>query len=278
MRIRTVSEDKGELVIAGTRTGQAVKLDITRPAMIGICGASGTGKSCLLLNLVALMRRRMLGRVQFVAFDPKLTSLYPVRGLLSKPAVVEPSEFQSELNLILQVMEKRLVAMSELGKTNLSPVGDGDEFPMIVVVFEECLSFLHNPELDPQISRDLSERMVSYCTRCRAANMGFIVCSHDFADGTTGIPKQVRSSCRTRFLFRNGINEVTTFSEKMPERCPSYNITQVGLFYYEDDNLNKWVKAITEYKPDSFYEDFSDRYKTYNRDIDPAFSVSGLFD
>ena len=66
MRIRTVSEDKGELVIAGTKTGQAVKLDITRPAMIGICGASGTGKEYVARRIHAESRR---AAGPFVALD-----------------------------------------------------------------------------------------------------------------------------------------------------------------------------------------------------------------
>ena len=278
IKLNTNREASNEMTFAGTKTGQRVKLSLNDPVMAGICGASGTGKSVLLLNLMALLRRKMHERVQFVAFDPKLTSLLPVRSLLSREAITEPSDFLPELNTIIQIMEQRLVDMSSMHMTKISTQGNSDTYPMIVVIFEECLSLLHNPDNDKATQQALAEAMVSYCTRCRAANMGFIVCSHDFAEGVTGVPKQVRSSCRTRFLFRNGVNECGTFTEKMPDRAPAYNLTQTGLFYYSDNDLTRWTKCITEYKPDSFYENLADSYRIYNRDVDPRFAVTGLYD
>lgn len=273
------SESPDKLVFAATKTGQPITLSLGNPVMVGILGATGSGKSVLLNNLCCLLRKQMQEKVQFIAFDPKLTSVLPIRSILSLAPVTEPSDFLPMLNKLLSIMEERLRTMQERGWSKIDPLKHSEEFPQIIVIFEELLSYLHNPDLDKASQQAIAQGLISYCTRCRASNMGFILASHDYAEGTNGVPKQVRSSCRSRAVFRCGSNEVSTFTDGQQEKAPAHLLTQVGLFYWSDNgDITKWSKGATEYKPDEFYEGLCVSYALYNRDVESSFSVSGLFD
>ena len=263
-----------ELYIGRSRMGNRVCISLAEPPRIGILASSGSGKTGLLTNLVLqLSIGAFRERVQFVGFDPKLVSLHSLEPRLSIPAVTEPSKYMGYLLKIEQIMNNRLSDMQRRGWTKIDPWLHSDEYPQLIVIVEELPSFVGNPELAANEQKAIAKWFDSYLTRCRAANMGAIICSHTYAS-TDSISTLARSQLQTRFIGRCGIQEAHLFNEGQDEKCSVLKLTEPGEFYLSDEGkFNEWTRMKTWFTDETKARDLANRYAIDTRDIGLGWTV-----
>ena len=271
---------KHYLTVGSSKTGKPIQIDITNPVRAGLLGASGSGKSVLLMNIILLLAKEMREKVQFVGFDPKLSSLLPVADRLICPVISEPSEFLPMMQKLEQTMLNRYSDMRDMGITKIDPWDEelSKKYPQIIVIFEELLSITNNSDIPKTSLESIKKFFLTYTTRARAANMGFIFCSHTYSQTET-ISVAARSQIDTRFLLKSGINECKLMAEGMDEMCPAYQISESGEFYFATGgNFNVWTKGKTFFNDDSKYEQLAKGYAIDVRDIGLSWSVENPFD
>ena len=254
-----------DITIGASKMGDPIKLKISEPPRIGILGASGSGKSCLLLNMILLMARELRDRVQFFAFDPKNSSLLPVKDRLVE-IVSDPAQYVSKCQKLEQMLNDRLAYMKRENLTKIPLLSD--DYPLVIVIFEELLSFLNNADLTKDQMTYLKSFMLTYMTRARAANLGFILCSHTFSQTET-ISVAARSQLQQRFILKTGVNELKLMAEGMDELCPAQLISAdtPGIFYYSNGDYSVWTKGRTFFNEDDVYEQIARSYSNDVRDI-----------
>lgn len=270
---------KHYLTVGSSKTGKPIQIDITNPVRAGLLGASGSGKSILLMNILMLLSKEMGAKVQFVGFDPKLSSLLPVSDRLATPVISEPAEFLPMMQRLEQTMLNRYSDMRDMGITKIDPWNEehAERYPQIIVIFEELLSITNNSDIPKSNIESIKKFFLTYTTRARAANMGFIFCSHTYSQTET-ISVAARSQIDTRFLLKSGINETKLMAEGMDEMCPAYQISDSGEFYFATGgNFNIWTKGKTFFNTDEKYEQLAKAYSIDVRDIGLSWDVENPF-
>lgn len=269
---------KHYLTIGQTKTGQPTQIDITNPVRAGILGSSGSGKSVLLMNIILLLAKEMREKVQFVGFDPKLSSLLPVSERLAMPVISEPVFFYPTMQKIEMEMLNRYSDMRDMGITKIDPWDDEltKRYPQIIVIFEELLSITNNSDIPKQTLESIKKFFLTYTTRARAANMGFIFCSHTYSQTET-ISVAARSQIDTRCCMRCGMNENNVFSEAS-ELCRGFELSQPGEFFFAtNSDFNIWTKSKTFFNTDEKYEQLAKAYSIDVRDIGLSWTVDNPF-
>lgn len=275
----THSGGSRSIYIGNSKMGGQVSIDISNPLRIGICAASGSGKTVLLTNILLQLAREMRNQVQFVGFDPKLVSLSCLEPRFTVPIYTEPSAWLPTLNKLEQVMNDRLAEMQRRGWVKIDPFEHGDEFPQIILVIEELPSFVGNSELDSKHEIPLLKKFFdTYLTRARAANMGMIACSHTFSSTET-ISTLARSQFMTRLIGKCGVSEAHLFNEGQDEKCNVLRLTSAGEWFIADKgNFNQWQRFKTWMTDEQKAFQMCKDYSIDNRDIGLGWTVASPFD
>lgn len=264
------------ILIGKSKTGADIELSLKDPLRLGLLGASGSGKSVLLLNTLLQLCRTLHDRVQFVCFDPKLSSLLPMQRRCTIPIVSEPSDFLPTMQRVEQLLLDRLAEMRKRGMSRIDPLRDGEEFPQIICVLEECVSISSNPDISKSAQNAIREWYMTYLSRARAANMGAICVSHSFAADVC-MPTVARSQLQQRILMKAGIQETKMMAEGMEECCPAWLIPSAGEFYFSDGDYSKWVKGKTWMTTDEKAEELANAYSLDKRDVGLSWLVDSPF-
>lgn len=138
-----------EIIIGMSKVGNQLTIPADKAPRLAIEGSSGSGKTCMLGNiLVQFMQHEP--ETQFIALDPKLTSL----DWLSARAevVTEPSLFLPRLRAYSDMVMRRYAELRSLGIAQVTPEYY-ERFPMRILIIEEAMSvFAEQPKgADKQI-------------------------------------------------------------------------------------------------------------------------------
>lgn len=265
------------IYIGDTKQGNQMTLSIEDPLRVGILASSGSGKTVMLSNIVIMLAQTMRDRIQFVGFDPKLVSLSCLEPRLSVPVFTQPSEWLAILTKLEQILNDRLAEMRRRGWVKIDPFKNGDEFPEIIVIVEELPNFVQHPDLSKAEQSLISKWFDTFLTRCRAANMGVILCSHTF-NVSDSISSLARAQLQTRLIGRCGRIEAHSYNEQESEKCDVGKLVEPGMFYVADKgNFSKWTLMKTWDTPPVQAETLCHQYSIDRRDIGLGWSVKNPF-
>ncbi len=133
--------------------GQAIVSDLAEMPHLMIAGATGSGKSvCINDILISFLMRAKPDQLKMILIDPKRIELNLYDGIphLITPVVVNPKEASSALLWAVKEMENRLDLLAEVGVRNIDSYnsfmakeGRFEEFmPYIVIVVDELADLM----------------------------------------------------------------------------------------------------------------------------------------
>lgn len=147
---RTTSADL-PLVLGVDIAGRHVILDLARAPHALIAGATGSGKSVCISNLIlSLIYRFRPDELELVLIDPKIVEFAIYRDLphLIHPVVTEPKQAVQALKWLVREMERRYAVLAEKSVRNLAgynakAVAEGfPKLPYIVLVIDELADLM----------------------------------------------------------------------------------------------------------------------------------------
>lgn len=238
--------EKNSVLIGATTTGKEARITIDEPPRFAILGGSGSGKTVLLWNICLVLAKELKSKVQFLAEDVKLTSCEPLKSRLCADIITEPIEVLPMFQKVQQLLLDRQRYMQEHNLDKIDPYSElAEQFPMVIVICEELVSLMNNPELPSTVNKALRDWFLTYTTRCRSANMGIICSSQSYVESLT-IPTAARAQLTTRFIMRCTQNDAKLLLEGQDEMAPAHLLSDRGSFYFcNDGDYNVWTKAKT---------------------------------
>lgn len=237
------------ITLGVSKMGNPIEIPATKAQRLAICGASGSGKSALLNNVLTQYMQKLRGargsQVIFHALDPKITSLAHLSPRLDIYET-EPANFLSRIQDFETVMSQRFAVMRDMGVSSLGG-DDLDSYPMHLLVLEEALSIVHNDEVSRDAAKKIMQLYETVFTRCRAANMGVVMVSHQFS--AECLPTVARDQLNTRVIMQSS-NNTTVSMLADPEEAPAHLIKNPGEFYFIAGAGAAPIRAKTWYTSD----------------------------
>jgi S-DNA-T family DNA segregation ATPase FtsK/SpoIIIE len=139
------------LILGVDIAGRHVILDLARAPHALIAGATGSGKSVCISNLIlSLIYRFRPDELELVLIDPKIVEFAIYRDLphLIHPVVTEPKQAVQALKWLVREMERRYSVLAEKSVRNLAgynakAVAEGfPKLPYIVLVIDELADLM----------------------------------------------------------------------------------------------------------------------------------------
>lgn len=232
--VSRIQEEEIPFVKIGvTKKWNDVKYYLKKPPMLGILGSSQSGKSNFLMSFILQLARYMGPQVQFIGIDAKNGgSLNPVQSRFYSMCY-ESTDALQVLQEFEVLMSKRLKHIQENVEDEEPKIDVFDpNFPMIVLVVEELVSLITAQELSKSQRDKLGEMFVTITSRCRAANIGFILSSQTFNEKYS-IPTAVRGNFLEKVILQQAENIVKVFDEDAKENAPAWTLKGEGEFYFK---------------------------------------------
>ncbi|MDX2111689.1 MAG: DNA translocase FtsK [Verrucomicrobiota bacterium] len=138
-------------------TGQVILCDLARAPHALFAGATGSGKSVCISNIIlSLMYRFRPDELELVLVDPKIVEFAIYRDLphLIHPVVTEPKQACQALKWLVREMERRYEVLAEKHVRNLASFNakaetDGfDKLPYIVLIIDELADLMMTAQSD----------------------------------------------------------------------------------------------------------------------------------
>jgi S-DNA-T family DNA segregation ATPase FtsK/SpoIIIE len=144
-------------------SGKTIVADLTRMPHMLIAGATGSGKSvCINDIIVSMVYKSSPDDVKFILVDPKMVEMTMYGSLphLLIPVVTEPKKAASSLRWAVREMERRYKAFSEVGARHMDRYNErvkekGEHLPRIVIIIDELadLMMIAPDEVEDSIRR-----------------------------------------------------------------------------------------------------------------------------
>ncbi len=145
------------LVLGVDIAGRQVLCDLAKAPHALIAGATGSGKSVCISNLIlSLVYRFRPDELELVLIDPKIVEFAIYRDLphLIHPVVTEPKQACQALKWLVREMERRYAILAEKSVRNLAgynakAVAEGfPKLPFIVLVIDELADLMMTAQAD----------------------------------------------------------------------------------------------------------------------------------
>lgn len=139
------------IILGRDITGKVVLCDLARAPHALIAGATGSGKSVCISNIIlSLLYRFRPDELELVLVDPKIVEFAIYRDLphLIHPVVTDPKQACQALKWLVREMERRYGVLSEKGVRNLAgynakAVAEGfEKMPYIVLIIDELADLM----------------------------------------------------------------------------------------------------------------------------------------
>ncbi len=249
--------------------GKPVYGDLTKHQHLLVAGATGSGKSvCMNTIITSFILRTRPDELKLMLIDPKKVEFSQFAGIphLMAPIISDAAEASRALKIIVEMMENRFTAFSQIGVRNITGFNEKiasdpklNKMPYIVVIIDELadLMAVSNKEVEGSIQR--------ITQLARAAGIHLIVATQrPSTDVITGIIKANIPS-RISFAVSSSIDSRTILGSVGAERLLGYGdmlyhpmgetaLHRVQGVYVSDDEVGRISKfASNQYQP--FYED-----------------------
>jgi S-DNA-T family DNA segregation ATPase FtsK/SpoIIIE len=145
------------LVLGVDIAGRQVLCDLAKAPHALIAGATGSGKSVCISNLIlSLVYRFRPDELELVLIDPKIVEFAIYRDLphLIHPVVTEPKQACQALKWLVREMERRYAILAEKGVRNLAgynakaAVEGFPKLPFIVLIIDELADLMMTAQAD----------------------------------------------------------------------------------------------------------------------------------
>lgn len=171
-------------------TGQPVLADLSKMPHLLIAGQTGSGKSVMINTVISsLLYRNSPSDLKFILVDPKQVEFGAYNDIphLLSPVINEPEKCISALEWAVIEMDRRLKAMSEVGKRNIAEYNSlkkEEGMPYIVIVIDELA------DLMMLASRNVETLIVRLAQKARSAGIHLILATQrPSVDVITGLIK-----------------------------------------------------------------------------------------
>ncbi len=163
----TFKESSSSLTFALGRdvAGNPMFADLAQMPHLLVAGATGTGKTIALNNLItSLIYRNFPGALKFILIDPKRVELVTYNAIphLLTPVVVQADKAISALRWAVGEMERRFEIFQEAGKRDIraynkgkEQLAKGERLPYVVIIIDELADLMasHGREVEAGIVR-----------------------------------------------------------------------------------------------------------------------------
>jgi len=174
----TYQESPSKLTFALGRdvAGHPVFAELSKMPHLLVAGATGTGKTIALNNLIiSLLYRNSPKDMKLILIDPKrveLTAYNSIPHLLT-PVIVQPDKANGALRWAVSEMERRFKVLQEANKRDIagynSTAPEGEILPYIVIVIDELADLMSS------YGREVEGTIVRLAQMARAVGIHLIV-------------------------------------------------------------------------------------------------------
>lgn len=175
-------------------TGSAIVTDISQMPHLLIAGATGSGKSVSLNNLIiSILYKASPDEVKLLLIDPKMVELREYNGLphMLIPVVTDPKKAASALNWAVQEMVNRYKLFADKGAKDLngynaivSAEEGGNILPQMVIIIDEL------SDLMMVAPNEVEDSICRLAQMARAAGMYLVIATQrPSVDVITGVIK-----------------------------------------------------------------------------------------
>ncbi len=241
--IENQSKD-GLYAVIGKANNKAINIDITKMPHLFIAGATGSGKTVLINDIiVSLVVRYTPSDLKLLLIDPKYVDFSMYSGLphlLGDKVVEDYNDVILSIDNLIAEMENRYTAFSNQGAKNIDEYNKNSEIklPKIVVVVNEFNDLLLVG------GKAFEEKIVALLQKCRATGIYLIVSNQMARD----IPSTVMVCLPSRFALKvsSEVDSLITLGEKGAENLFGY-----GDMLYRTVSINKTQRAVVPFVSDN---------------------------
>jgi len=140
--------------------GNPIFADLSQMPHLLVAGATGTGKTIALNNLIiSLLYRNHPENLKFIMIDPKRVELISYSSIphLLTPVIIQADKAISALHWAVREMERRFEVLQEANQRDIGAYnkGDGQRLPYIAIVIDELADLMasHGREVEASIVR-----------------------------------------------------------------------------------------------------------------------------
>lgn len=198
--------------------GTPVVGDLAKMPHLLVAGQTGSGKSVMINDiLTSMLYRSSPSELKLILVDPKQVELTPYNNLphLLTPVITEPEKCISALKWAVAEMERRLRAMSEVGKRDIvgyNALKKEEGMPYIVIVIDELA------DLMMMAARDVEALIVRIAQKARAAGIHLILATQrPSVDVITGLIK-ANVPARIAFTVASQVDSRTIIDQMGAEK------------------------------------------------------------
>ena len=224
--------------LLGTAAGGDVVLDLAKDARaLLVGGTTGSGKSRSIISLILqLAHKNGPDRLALAMVDLKRLDFTALDALphLVRPTATTEAEAGDLVEWCVQEMERRQAVMQAAMVTRWDPLPEGDRFPLLLVVVDECADFA-----DSGVMADL----VKLARKGRASGVSLILATQ--RPDAQVLSRQVKANLTARVAFR--VTD-STESRIILDRTGAERIKRTGLTLTNAGG--KWRKVQAAYVPD----------------------------
>ncbi|MEO8105405.1 MAG: DNA translocase FtsK 4TM domain-containing protein [Candidatus Saccharibacteria bacterium] len=205
-------------VIGKDIAGNSVVADLAKMPHLLVAGQTGSGKSVMINTLLtSLLYHNSPSDLKLILVDPKQVEMAPYHDIphLLTPVINEPEKCISALKWAVAEMERRLRAMSEVGKRNIAEYNNlkkEEGMPYIVIVIDELA------DLMMMAARDVEALIVRLAQKARAAGIHLVLATQrPSVDVITGLIK-ANVPARVAFTVASQIDSRTIIDQMGAEK------------------------------------------------------------
>jgi len=262
--------------------GNPVYADLARMPHMLVAGATGTGKTIALNNIIlSLLYRGTPDNLKFILIDPKrveLTSYDSIPHLLT-PAITQPEKAVGALRWAVSEMERRFGVLQEAGKRDIASLNKkcsekegGQPLPYIIIVIDELADLMSS------YGREAEASIVRLAQMARAVGIHLIVSTQrPSVEIITGLIK-ANITCRMAFQVASQIDSRTVLdmagAEKLLGRGDmlflagnSAKPRRLQGAFISDKEVKKVVDYLKETKGPDYKEEIISSQKTLRPEI-----------
>ena len=205
-------------VIGKDIAGKPVVADLAKMPHLLVAGQTGSGKSVMINTfLTSLLYRNSPSDLKLILVDPKQVEMAPYNDIphLLTPVINEPEKCISALKWAVAEMERRLRAMSDVGKRDIAgynALKKEEGMPYIVIVIDELA------DLMMMAARDVEALIVRLAQKARAAGIHLVLATQrPSVDVITGLIK-ANVPARIAFTVASQIDSRTIIDQMGAEK------------------------------------------------------------
>lgn len=271
------------LILGMDLTGQMIITDLTKAPHLLIAGATGSGKSVCMSNIImSLLYHFKPDELEILLIDPKRVefTLYSQVPHLIHPVVTEPKKVVQVLKWIVKEMETRYQMLSEKNVRNIFGYNEKAEnegfkkLPFIVVIIDELADLMMTSKGEVEGS------LVRLAQLSRAAGIHTIIATQrPSVNVVTGV---IKANFPTRIAFRvsSQIDSRTILDQKGAESLMGQGdmlfdppgiarLHRLQGPWVSDEEINNIVQFLSDQSPPNFKLEFAE-------EDDSEESASGL--